>query len=192
MAKLQITYRKSTIGFSKDQKTTIRSLGLRKLNSVVLQEDTPSIRGMIFKVQHLVNVEEVADDTVLAKHADKPTTTIVRTASDAVPMKARSTPVVTPAPVAGAPASEAVPVAPRRARKSAAAESNVEPVAAAVEAEAVEPVVVETVETEAESVEPATVETVETAAEPTVQMNVASAVETEPEAEQDDSSDDAR
>lgn len=62
MAKLRVTYAKSAIGYSKQQKDTIRSLGLRKLNSVVVKDDTESIRGMIFKVQHLVKVEEVADD----------------------------------------------------------------------------------------------------------------------------------
>jgi large subunit ribosomal protein L30 len=41
------------------QKETVKSLGLRKLNQVVEHQDTPSIRGMIFKVQHLVTVEEV-------------------------------------------------------------------------------------------------------------------------------------
>jgi ribosomal protein L30 len=63
MAKLRITYSKSTIGYSKDQKATVRSLGLGKLNSVVVRDDTPATRGMIFKVRHLVKVEEVADDT---------------------------------------------------------------------------------------------------------------------------------
>lgn len=77
MAKLRITYRKSSIGFSKDQKATVRSLGLRKLNSTVIQEDTPSIRGMIFKVQHLVSVEEVGDD-VQAEQKQVARTTIVR------------------------------------------------------------------------------------------------------------------
>lgn len=61
MAKLRITYSKSSIGYSKDQKATVRSLGLRKLNSVAIQEDTPAIRGMIFKVKHLVRVEELAE-----------------------------------------------------------------------------------------------------------------------------------
>ena len=61
MAKLRITYVKSAIGYSKDQKATIRSLGLHKLNSVALHDDTPSIRGMAFKVRHLVTLEEVAD-----------------------------------------------------------------------------------------------------------------------------------
>ena len=63
MSRLKITYRKSAIGYSRDQKATIRSLGLRRLNSVVIHDDTPTIRGMIFKVRHLVSVEEIADDT---------------------------------------------------------------------------------------------------------------------------------
>lgn len=62
MAKLRITYAKSAIGYSKDQKETIRSLGLRKLQSSVVKDDNASIRGMIFKVQHLVKVEEIAAD----------------------------------------------------------------------------------------------------------------------------------
>jgi large subunit ribosomal protein L30 len=61
MAKLRITYSKSAIGYSKTQKDTIRSLGLRKLNSTVIKDDNEAIRGMIFKVQHLLKVEEVAD-----------------------------------------------------------------------------------------------------------------------------------
>jgi large subunit ribosomal protein L30 len=61
MAKLRITYTKSSIGYSKDQKATVRSLGLRKLNSTAIQEDTPAIRGMIFKVKHLVSVEELGE-----------------------------------------------------------------------------------------------------------------------------------
>jgi large subunit ribosomal protein L30 len=61
MAKLRITYTKSAIGYSVDQKATIKSIGLRKLNSSVVREDTPSIRGMVFKVRHLVTVEEIAE-----------------------------------------------------------------------------------------------------------------------------------
>jgi len=59
VAKLKITYKKSAIGYSEDQKNTIKALGLSKLNSYVIKEDHPSIRGMIFKVKHLVEVEEV-------------------------------------------------------------------------------------------------------------------------------------
>ncbi len=62
MAKLRITYTKSAIGYSRDQKATVRSLGLRKLNSSVIREDTPVVRGMIFKVRHLVRVEELDED----------------------------------------------------------------------------------------------------------------------------------
>lgn len=61
MSRLKITYRKSAIGYSRDQKATIQSLGLRRLNSVVVHDDTPTIRGMIFKVRHLVSVEEIPD-----------------------------------------------------------------------------------------------------------------------------------
>ncbi|NOK60999.1 MAG: 50S ribosomal protein L30 [Chloroflexi bacterium AL-W] len=64
MSKLRITYVKSSIGYSKDQKDTVRSLGLYKLNSVVVKNDTPAIRGMVFKVRHLVDVEEISDSTV--------------------------------------------------------------------------------------------------------------------------------
>jgi large subunit ribosomal protein L30 len=61
MAQLKITYKKSTIGYAQDQKDTVRSLGLRKLNQSVIHQDTPVIRGMVFKVKHLVAVEEVND-----------------------------------------------------------------------------------------------------------------------------------
>lgn len=58
--KLRITYKKSAIGYKKDQKGTIRALGFRKLNQTVEHEDTPEIRGMVNKVSHLVELEEVA------------------------------------------------------------------------------------------------------------------------------------
>ena len=57
---LRITWVKSSIGYSKRQKGTIRALGLRRLGDVVEQSDTPVTRGMINKVSHLVRVEEVA------------------------------------------------------------------------------------------------------------------------------------
>lgn len=59
MSKLRITYRKSAIGYKEDQKATIRALGFRKLNQIVEHDNTPTIRGMINKVSHLVEVEEV-------------------------------------------------------------------------------------------------------------------------------------
>ncbi len=57
--KLRITYRKSTIGYNKKQRATIRALGFRKLNQTVEQDDTPEIRGMIKRIYHLVAIEEV-------------------------------------------------------------------------------------------------------------------------------------
>lgn len=60
MATVQITWRKSSIGYRQDQKDTIRKLGLRRLNQTVEQPDTPDIRGMIYKVRHLVEVSEGA------------------------------------------------------------------------------------------------------------------------------------
>ena len=46
----------SAIGCTEDMRATIRGLGFRRLNQVVEREDTPSIRGMVFKVRHLVQV----------------------------------------------------------------------------------------------------------------------------------------
>ena len=60
MGKLEITWKKSTIGFNKTQHKTIESLGLRRLNHTVVHQDTPSIRGMVHKVRHLVEVTEVS------------------------------------------------------------------------------------------------------------------------------------
>ena len=56
---LKITLKKSVIGCKKDQIATVKALGLKKTNSTVTQPDNAAIRGMIFKVKHLVNVEEV-------------------------------------------------------------------------------------------------------------------------------------
>lgn len=57
MAKIKITQIKSRINAPKDQKETLDALGLRKMHHSVVMEDTPSIRGMVKKVHHLVNVE---------------------------------------------------------------------------------------------------------------------------------------
>lgn len=62
MSKLRITYKKSMIGYSRDQKDTIRALGLRRLNQQVVRPDNPSVRGMINKVIHMVEVEEISDE----------------------------------------------------------------------------------------------------------------------------------
>jgi large subunit ribosomal protein L30 len=57
--RLRITYVKSAIGYRREQRETLRSLGLRKLHQRVEHPDTPTIRGMIAKVQHFVRVEEL-------------------------------------------------------------------------------------------------------------------------------------
>lgn len=62
--KLRITYRKSSIGYPQRQKDTIRLLGFHKLYSTIEKDDTPSIRGMVQRVAHLVQVEEVPDGTI--------------------------------------------------------------------------------------------------------------------------------
>lgn len=58
MNKLYITWVKSAIGYAKDQKMTLRALGLHRLHQSIKHEDSPSVRGMIAKVKHLVEVEE--------------------------------------------------------------------------------------------------------------------------------------
>jgi large subunit ribosomal protein L30 len=59
MAKLKVTQVRSQIGTKQNQRDTLRSLGLRRINDVVVKEDRPEVRGMIFTVRHLVTVEEV-------------------------------------------------------------------------------------------------------------------------------------
>jgi large subunit ribosomal protein L30 len=54
---VRVTYRKSAIGYAWDQKATVAALGLRKLHHTVEHEATPSIRGMVHKVRHLVSVD---------------------------------------------------------------------------------------------------------------------------------------
>ena len=57
--KIRVTLVKSAIGFSKDQKRTVVALGLNKLNSSNELPDNSAVRGMIFKIKHLVRVEEI-------------------------------------------------------------------------------------------------------------------------------------
>ena len=58
MAKLRITWVKSSIGYAEDQKRTLKALGFNRLNQSVTHIDCASIRGMIIKVRHLIKVEE--------------------------------------------------------------------------------------------------------------------------------------
>jgi large subunit ribosomal protein L30 len=59
MARLKVTQTRSAIGRKQNQRDTLRTLGLKRINDVVVKEDRPEIRGMIFTVNHLVTVEEV-------------------------------------------------------------------------------------------------------------------------------------
>ena len=58
MAQIKITLTRSLIGYPQDQRMTVKALGLGKIRTYVIKEDTPAIRGMIHKVNHLVKVEE--------------------------------------------------------------------------------------------------------------------------------------
>lgn len=57
--KLRIRQTKSAIGRGEKQKKTIRALGFRRMHQVVVVEDTPQTRGMVNKVRHLIEVEEI-------------------------------------------------------------------------------------------------------------------------------------
>ncbi len=59
MAKLKVTQRRSVIDRPREQKATVRALGLHRINDSVIKEDRPEIRGMIAAVRHLLDVEEV-------------------------------------------------------------------------------------------------------------------------------------
>jgi large subunit ribosomal protein L30 len=55
---VRVTQVRSVIGYDRKQRATLRGLGLRRMNHTVELEDTPSVRGMIAKVPHLLKVEE--------------------------------------------------------------------------------------------------------------------------------------
>ncbi len=55
---LRVTLTKSPIGYTKDQKATVRALGLRRMNQTVEHTDSPALRGMLNKIIHLIKVEE--------------------------------------------------------------------------------------------------------------------------------------
>ena len=59
--KLKVTLMRSVIGSTKSQRETVVGLGLRKINHSRVLENTPAVRGMIKKVIHLVDVEEVTE-----------------------------------------------------------------------------------------------------------------------------------
>ena len=58
---LKVTLKRSTIKSTNAQRETVRGLGLKKLHSSRLLQDSPEVRGMVLKVSHLVELEEVAE-----------------------------------------------------------------------------------------------------------------------------------
>ena len=61
MAKLRVTQLRSVIDRPRDQKATVRALGLKRRGHTVVKDDRPEIRGMVAKVRHLVDVEEIRE-----------------------------------------------------------------------------------------------------------------------------------
>lgn len=57
--RIKVTQVKSTISCPKNQKATVKALGLKRINHSIEKDDTPVVRGMVFKVRHLVEVEEL-------------------------------------------------------------------------------------------------------------------------------------
>ncbi len=59
MPRLKVQQTRSTIGCKKNQRETVRSLGLKRIGDVVVKEDRPELRGMVHTVRHLVSVTEI-------------------------------------------------------------------------------------------------------------------------------------
>jgi large subunit ribosomal protein L30 len=59
MSRIKVSQTRSGIGGKQNQRDTLRSLGLKRINDTVVKEDRPEIRGMVATVTHLVTVEEV-------------------------------------------------------------------------------------------------------------------------------------
>ena len=57
--KLEIKQIKSAIGYNIKTKKTLEALGIKKINHIVIKNDSPAIRGMIYKVKHLIEIKEV-------------------------------------------------------------------------------------------------------------------------------------
>jgi len=71
MAKIKIRLIRSTIGQLPRNRATVRSLGLRKIGSSTVQEDTPAILGMVRNVSHLIAVEFVSDEVRMNEDNNK-------------------------------------------------------------------------------------------------------------------------
>ncbi len=71
-AAIRVRLVKSSIGYNQRQKDTLQALGLKRMHQTVVQEDNPAIRGMIAKVAHLVEVENVNSGSSEPQQATKP------------------------------------------------------------------------------------------------------------------------
>ncbi len=71
MANLKITMTRSLVGRPENQRKIIKGLGLRKIRHTVIREDTPAIRGMVFKVKHLVTMEETTEELTPSRRSVK-------------------------------------------------------------------------------------------------------------------------
>ncbi|MGH9174907.1 MAG: 50S ribosomal protein L30 [Vicinamibacterales bacterium] len=80
---LTMTWKKSGIGYPRDQRNTIKSLGFTRLNQTIEKPDTPSIRGMVYKVRHLVHVDGEGEILGSSIHAGGSTTDRPRSTSAA-------------------------------------------------------------------------------------------------------------
>lgn len=58
--RIRVKQIRSTISCPADQKATIKALGLKRINHTIEKDDSPAVRGMLFKVRHLVEVEEIS------------------------------------------------------------------------------------------------------------------------------------
>ena len=61
MAWLKVTWVRSTIGLHREQRKVVAALGLRRMHQTVVHTDSPSVRGMLMKVKHLLEVQEVSE-----------------------------------------------------------------------------------------------------------------------------------
>ena len=62
MAHLKVEQKRSSIGCHRNQRETLRTLGLKRIGDVVVREDRPEVRGMVHTVRHLVTVEQIEGD----------------------------------------------------------------------------------------------------------------------------------
>jgi large subunit ribosomal protein L30 len=74
--KINVQLVRSPIGYNKDQQKVIQSLGFNKLNSIVVKNDSPMIRGMINKVRHLVAIEGETSPSGIEFQASKSGATV--------------------------------------------------------------------------------------------------------------------